>query len=371
MSYQLALSLQKSGARVIVVAPVGDYKEFDSVQPFDTIRCINLGGKRLRDKFDALKSTFHFHNRLNSLVAKKAIDYILVTHAGQYEYITGWLRGLLLHSLNLPTGVLLHGKELITLSNLSRAKKWVFLLIIKRFTHFFCNSRFTAGLALRTLKLSSEPVVLGYGIYPDSLPRPIPSERARSKLNIHAKHVLLTVSRLTPHKGIDMVIRALPEVLSHFPDTDYIVAGTGPDLNRLRKIAKDNGCLDKVRFVGRFNEKSKGLYYCAADIFVMPSRCISGRDIEGFGIVFVEAGFYGLPVIGGEEGGVADAVIEGKTGILVNSYDSDEIAQAILRLLRDSSLRNRLGEAGRLRTINELTGDKFAERVLTKVVSAF
>ena len=94
-------------------------------------------------------------------------------------------------------------------------KRWMFVLLVKRFRHLFCNSKFTADLAVQKLGIPKNPIVIGCGIRACNLPRPIPRGRARRKLSIDAKHVIVTVSRLTPHKGIDMVIRALPEVLSH------------------------------------------------------------------------------------------------------------------------------------------------------------
>ncbi len=371
MSYQLALSLIDAKATVTVVAPQGNFDEFDSVQPFETLRSINLGGRSLSDKIKDIPCTLNFYNHLKSLIEKKSINYLLVTHAGHYQYITGWLHGLLLHNLNLPTGVIFHGKELTILGALPRVKKWMFFKIVKGFTDYFSNSRYTADLAFQTLRIPRRPVVIGCGVRTDGLQYPISRKKARTELGIRSKYVLLTVGRLSPHKGIDNVIRALPAVLSHFPDLEYVVAGNGSDLARLQKIVKNIGVPNKVRFVGSFSDESKALFYCAANIFVMPSRFIAGKDVEGFGISFAEAGFYKLPVIGGASGGVPDAVIDGQTGFLVDPMSPCEISKSILRLLRDPELRDRLGEAGRYRANNELSWNSVVERLLTEISHAF
>jgi phosphatidylinositol alpha-1,6-mannosyltransferase len=225
----------------------------------------------------------------------------------------------------------------------------------------FCNSHYVVEAAKAAFPDCSNPVYVGCGVSPETLPTPIRQDSARKVLGIDSQNVILTVARLVPEKGIDTVIRSLPKVLSRFPSTVYLVAGGGKDLVRLRQLAEQNGCAKHVRFAGEFdNRVAAHYYYCAADLFVMPARQ------EGFGIVYLEAAHYGLPTVGGRVGGVPDAIADGETGILVNPEDPSEIAGVLIKLLGDPELRARLGATGQRRAHNEFTWDAVANRIMAK-----
>jgi phosphatidylinositol alpha-1,6-mannosyltransferase len=171
--------------------------------------------------------------------------------------------------------------------------------------------------------------------------------RVRKRLGLPCgRPLLLTVSRLITRKGHDKVIEALPLVLARLPGVRYVIVGSGPNEPALRRLAAEKGVADTVQFAGEVRETELPDYYRAADLFVMPNREING-DIEGFGIVFVEAAASGIPVIGGTSGGTADAVAHGTSGILVDPMDVAGIASQVLRLLADRELAARLGMAGR------------------------
>lgn len=238
--------------------------------------------------------------------------------------------------------------------------------IVGKIDDMFCNSHFTMERAKLIFKKCSEPIFVGCGVCAENVPLPIEKEVARRHLNIDAQYVILTVARLVPRKGMDMVIRSLPKVLNRYPKTLYVVAGGGEDLARLKQFAKENGVAEKVRFDGEIERRAVHYYYCAADLFVMPARQIA-HDFEGFGIVYLEAGHYGLPVIGGRSGGISDAIVEGETGLLVTPEDPDDIALAIIRLLGDPELRKQYGNAGQKRVREELTWDAVAGRMIDKI----
>ncbi len=174
----------------------------------------------------------------------------------------------------------------------------------------------------------------------------------RASYGLNGARVILTVGRLIERKGHDTVIRALDRIRRSVGPVKYLIVGEGPDEARLRRLARDLGCESDVIFAGSVREEALPSFYAACDVFVMPSRSLAGRDgVEGFGIVFLEAGACGKPVIGGRSGGVADAVINGVTGYLVDPLDVGEVSGTITRLLVDRAEAVRMGKQGRLRVV--------------------
>ncbi len=158
--------------------------------------------------------------------------------------------------------------------------------------------------------------------------------------------VILTVARLSESKGIQWVMGAMPRVLAEYPDAHYVVAGDGPyrvELERTVEAVLSPGLRGAVTFLGTVSESEKFALYDACDVFAMPSA------VEGFGLVFAEAGAFGRPVVGCNVMGVPEAVAHGETGLLVPPSDADAVGSAILRLLRDEKERARMGENGRRR----------------------
>jgi len=186
--------------------------------------------------------------------------------------------------------------------------------------------------------------------------------RIRALYNLEKRPVLLTVARLVPRKGHDRVIEALPTVLQRVPEAVYVIVGSGPDEERLRRLAESQGVKDRVIFAGAVSDKDLPAWYSAADLLVMPNREEEG-DVEGFGIVFLEANACGKPVIGGCSGGTVDAVIDGETGYLVNPCDPEDIAEAAIRLLTDLTLAHRMGERGRERVQKDFSWRRAARQV--------
>ncbi|MBS2964607.1 glycosyltransferase family 4 protein [Actinocrinis puniceicyclus] len=160
--------------------------------------------------------------------------------------------------------------------------------------------------------------------------------------------VAVCVSRLVPRKGQDTLIRAWPAVKRAVPDAMLLIGGGGPYRKDLERIARETGVERDVLFAGRLPWEDLPLYYAAGDVFAMPCRTRrAGLDVEGLGIVYLEASATGLPVLAGDSGGAPDAVIEGETGFVVPGRDVDRTARGVARLLADPALAVKLGEAGR------------------------
>ena len=175
-------------------------------------------------------------------------------------------------------------------------------------------------------------------------------EAARATLGLDAaRHVIVSIARLVPRKGIDVALQALAQLQAK-RDVTYAIIGSGPDEERLMQIAKDCGV--KVEWISNASDEVKWSWLAASDVFLLPGRA-EGRDIEGFGIVFLEAAQAGLPSVAGRSGGASEAVVDGETGILVDPQDVQDITRALEKLLDLSELRKEMGEVGRQRVERE------------------
>jgi phosphatidyl-myo-inositol dimannoside synthase len=162
---------------------------------------------------------------------------------------------------------------------------------------------------------------------------------------------ILTIARIEErYKGHDVMVRALALTLASVPDAQWVVIGDGSLRPAIEQLARSYGVEGSISFLGAVSDEERNAWLRRADLLAMPSRLPAGEFAgEGFGIVYLEAGAYGKPVIAGNVGGALDAVIDGETGILVDPLDPLAVADAITRLLRDKQLAARLGSAGRAR----------------------
>jgi len=183
----------------------------------------------------------------------------------------------------------------------------------------------------------------------------------RQRYKLGNSPTLLTMGRLQRRKGQDMVIKALPRIIQKIPTVKYLIVGTGEEYSALQKLVQKVGVTNHVIFVGQVSDEERAVYYATCDVFVMPNRQID-EDIEGFGIVFLEAGAAGKPVIGGKSGGTGEAIKEGVTGLRVDGTDVEEIATAALALLSDPSKSYTMGENGRRRVKEEFSWETVVRR---------
>jgi len=178
-------------------------------------------------------------------------------------------------------------------------------------------------------------------------PRPDAAE-LRRELGLADKKVIVSVGRLVHRKGQDKLIEAMPEILTQIPQAHILFVGDGPYKDHLAKRAKQLGISSHITFIGRIHYADLPRYICAGDIFAMPSRSrLAGLEVEGLGIVYLEASACGLAVIGGISGGAPDAVLQGETGYAVDGTSPTAIAQAAIALLTQPELSARMGARGR------------------------
>lgn len=172
---------------------------------------------------------------------------------------------------------------------------------------------------------------------------PAPSTRAGARAP-----GIVNVARLEDrYKGFEVLVRALPLVRARVPAAQLTFVGSGPLRPSLERLARANGCEGAVRWAGTVDDVERDRLLASARVFAMPSRVSASSGGEGFGIVYLEAGGHGTPVVAGNVGGALDAVVDGRTGLLVRPDDHIEVAEAISRLLLDDALATSLGRGGR------------------------
>ncbi|MEV5973593.1 glycosyltransferase family 4 protein [Streptomyces sp. NPDC051921] len=186
----------------------------------------------------------------------------------------------------------------------------------------------------------------------------------RERLGLSDRPVVVCVSRLVPRKGQDTLILAMPEILRRVPEAVLLIVGGGPYEQELRKLAVSTGVAGSVRFTGAVPWSELPAHYGAGDVFAMPCRTRrGGLDVEGLGIVYLEASATGLPVVAGDSGGAPDAVLDGETGWVVRGGVPEETADRVATLLLDPELRARMGERGRRWVEERWRWDLLAERL--------
>ena len=226
-------------------------------------------------------------------------------------------------------------------------------------------SAFTEGLMRPFLGAGApRPVVVHLPIPPQ--PGPTADKLAWVRTLRGEGPLLLTMARLEPRKGIDQVIRALPELAARHPGLRYAIASDGEDRVRLAGLARELGVEERVRFLGFVDAGAKAALYAGADVFAMPTRRV-GASVEGFGLVYLEAAWYGVPSVAGRDGGAAEAVADGETGIVCEGDDPAAVAAALGRLLGDEALRRRMGMAAARRVRDDFNWGSVLPRYLALI----
>lgn len=254
------------------------------------------------------------------------------------------------HALGIPVAVFLHGVE--AWEPLPGMRGWSLrhadrVIAVSDYS----ARRASAANAIPADRVRTVPSSLG----PDAFPRPVNATTAGSSPH------LLSVGRLSRdegYKGHRQVIEALPLVRKEYRDLIYDIVGDGDDRPVLEALAREQGLEGSVRFHGQVSDHALEELYAAATLFALPS---SG---EGFGFVFLDAMAHGLPVLAGNRDATPEVVTDGETGILVDPGDVRAVGDALLTLLRDHTLCDRLGQAGRRRVEEHFGFSSFQQRLL-------
>jgi phosphatidylinositol alpha-1,6-mannosyltransferase len=248
--------------------------------------------------------------------------------------------------------VLVHGLDLVYSHPLYR---WLCVRWLAKCDRVIANSRYTARLA-EEKKVDRAAISV---IHPGVNPAPAPcAGDPKEKLGLAGRKILLYVGRLAKRKGVAEFIReSLPAIAAAIPEACLLVAGENPKgalLHRddiageIQKAAEETGLQSQVRLLGWVADEQLGEIYRAADLLIMPGLRTED-DVEGFGIVLIEAAAAGKPCVATRVGGIPDAVEDGKSGVLVEPGDYDGMSRAIVDLLGDDRKRSAMGEYARAR----------------------
>ncbi len=200
-------------------------------------------------------------------------------------------------------------------------------------------------------------------------PDPGAREELRERYRLGQRPTVVCVSRLVPRKGQDMLIKALPDIRRRVPEAALVIVGGGPHADQLHRLARDAGVSDHVVFTAGVPSAELPAHYAMADVFAMPCRTRGyGLDVEGLGIVFLEASATGVPVVAGRSGGAPETVRDGETGRVVDGRSHSQIVEAVSTILADPALAARMGAAGRAWITSDWSWASQADR-LSELVS--
>ncbi len=351
-SYLHTLATQLPADQLVVYAPRwrGDsHKRFDAEQPFEVVR--HPTTLMLPTPFVAHKAA--------KLMASRGCDSAWFGAAAPLAVLAPVLRRAGAERIVAST----HGHE-VGWSMLPAARQALrhigndtdVVTYVSRYTRGRFASAFGARASLEHLPPGVDAEVF----------RPDPGARAelRARYGLGDRPTILCLSRLVPRKGQDVLIEALPRIRERIDGATLVIVGGGPYGETLHKLAERAGVAEHVIFTGGVPADELAAHHTIADVFAMPCRTRgAGLDVEGLGIVFLEASATGVPVVAGLSGGAPETVIEGKTGHVVDGRSAASVAAAIVKVLADRDRAAEMGSAGREWVKAEWRWDVLAARL--------
>jgi phosphatidylinositol alpha-1,6-mannosyltransferase len=331
----------------VLTSPHAGAAEFDAQQPY----------RIERTREPVLLPHPWMVKRINAMAKDFGADFVVLDPALPL--------GLVGPLLNLPYMVVLHGAE-VTVPGRLPGSKQVLGHVLRGAQHIVAAGGYPARegehAASRTLPITVVPP----GVDTDRFVPLSATERSTARRHFgfnESDEIILGISRLVPRKGFDTVIQAVAQLAPHRPNLRLVIASTGRDEDRLKKLAAEKRA--PVTFLGRVPHDDLPALYGSADVFSMMCRNRwGGLEQEGFGIVFVEAAACGVPQIAGDSGGAAEAVLDGVTGfVMANPDDASGLAARIVDILDNPELRSSMASASRQRALSEFNYDVLAYRL--------
>lgn len=355
-SEELSKHFYKKGHQIEVIAPSkkGD-KEIDSQFPFQVTRVNTENGLLVLPLLW----------RMPFILMNKKVDVIFnVQWQTALPFIIAKILGF-----KIKVVIAAHARELL----FNTDKKNLFSKIFSYYKKSILNradlllpvSDFTKELIVKAGVNSDKIRVVINGTNPEIFfPKDV-AELKRS-LNLTSKNIIFTLTRLINRKGIDLVIKALPEVIKKVPNAHYIIGGYGPEEENLKELVSKFGLKDYVTFVGKIPDDLINDFYNLCDVFILPS-VTEELSIEGFGIVFLEANACKKPVIGSDSGGIPSAILHGKTGLIVPESNSVLLSETIVEILTNQGLAKELGNRGYNRVQTEANWEQVSSTILSYI----
>jgi phosphatidyl-myo-inositol dimannoside synthase len=331
-------------AQIDIIAPFADSSKGEPEIP-----------RLIRAEREGLLSFFVHAHRAGIHLARETKYDVIMTGSALVLPIA-YLLGVL---FRLPVVAIVHGLDIIYPHPLYQL---AMRFLLPRCRHIIANSRMTKQLAIERGLAPDRVTVINPGIDVSEFDRLRDPKDIRQRYDIGNRRFILSAGRLVKRKGIlEFISRALPDIVRHDPDTLLVVIGENPSqslahrddlMTQIRNEIARLGLQENVRLVGWTSREDLVAFYQSSDMFVLPAIHVPG-DIEGFGIVLLEANAAGKPVVATTVGGISDAVAEGVSGILIEPEKWTTITQSVTDLLHDDELRQKLGRQGRERVENE------------------
>jgi phosphatidylinositol alpha-1,6-mannosyltransferase len=319
----------------------------------------NYGVEVIRDKSKILLPSFRVGKQAREILRKNEITRVFFGAAAPLALLSQGLR----RAGATRIVALTHGHEVWW------AKLWPFTWMIRRIGSgvdvLTYLGSFTKNAISRSLSKSSGSAMvrIAPGIDTTHFAPINDGGKLKRELDLEGKRVIVSVGRLVHRKGQDTLVEALPKILKSYPNAHLLFVGVGPHLAYIHKRAVQLDVLGSVSFVGRVQYQELPHFISVGEIFAMPSRSrFAGLEVEGLGIVYLEASACGLPVVGGLSGGAPDALLEGETGFAVDGRNPDAVASAVMRLLDDPTMAKKMGERGRQWIIDEWEWRHWSEK---------
>jgi phosphatidylinositol alpha-1,6-mannosyltransferase len=335
-----------AGSLVVSTGQCGDSSDVDAGFP-NRVDRLGIPSRRLR----TIQGILLWSRRVAVLARSTDAEFIWCGNIKPAAYPAKWT----MERTGVPFGILLHGGDLLILQHQihqSAVKRTTAAALLSSAAVLVANSEWTRDRCLTVLSELELDVpadrvrVVALGADPAFFRPGLDTREVRTRYGLEEGRWLLSVARLTRHKGIDITLQALARLSPRHPDLRYAVVGTGEEREALEDEARGLGVAERVRFLTDVPDRDLPALYNCAEIYLGVSRLMEQR-VEGFGISLAEASACGVPVIAGRSGGIPAAVRDGETGLLVDAERAEAVAEAIGRLLDDAALRARLGAAGR------------------------
>jgi phosphatidylinositol alpha-1,6-mannosyltransferase len=292
---------------------------------------------------------------LRRLMKARGVGRAIATGAPSFLFCDSWKSVERVETGCMPTLVFAWGMEFPP--NPGALKKARIAAAFSKASAVIAASRYTAELARPYVPLGTPLQVIN----PAIAPLEDAGEAAAELRDQHGSPVLVGLARLEPRKGFDRVIEALPQLAERHPGITFLIGGDGSDKARLEALARRQGVASRVHFLGTVAGRRKSALLAAADLFVMPTRRV-GSSVEGFGIVYAEAAWFGVPAIASVEGGAGDIVEDGVTGRLIDG--STPLTRVLLDLLADLDRLKSMGATARARVRSSGTWEHVFARLM-------
>lgn len=352
-----------AGSLVVSTGQQGDASDVDAGFP-NRIDRLGIPSRRLR----TIQGILLWSRRVAVLARSTDAEFIWCGNIKPAAYPAKWT----MERTGTPFGILLHGGDLLILQHQvhqSAVKRKTAAALLSSAAVLVANSEWTRDCCLTLLseldidatpdRVRVVPLGADHAFFRPGLD----TREVRARYGLGEGRWLLSVARLTRHKGIDTALQTLARLRPRYPDLRYAVVGTGEEHEALEAEARELGVADLVRFLTDVPDRDLPALYNTAEVYLGVSRLMEQR-VEGFGISLAEASACGVPVVAGRSGGIPAAVRDEETGLLVDAERAEAVAEALSRLLDDASLRERLGAAGRRAVESHYNWDRVTRDLL-------